>query len=97
MWYNQQVDVRKLKRAWDVFEAFAYTKHEMARGSEELEKMKAAADSGLEISDKIGYAVAGTFTRGDLVDSLFLGVNLAPRINPKLWNRVPWRFKKPNE
>ena len=91
------MDVRKLKRAWEVFDAFAYTKHEMKRATGELDKMKSAADAGLEVSDKIGYAVAGTFSRDDLIDSLFLGVNLAPRINPKLWDRVPWRFKKPNE
>lgn len=91
------MDVRKLKRAWAAFDAFAYTKHEMNRATQELDKMKAAANLGLEVSDKIGYAVDGTFNRDDLIDSLFLGVNLAPRINPKLWNRVPWRFKKPNE
>ncbi len=97
LWYNPHVDVRKLKRAWDVFDAVACTKREMNRANEELDKMKGAADYGLEISEKIGYVVGGTFTRGDLIDSLFMGVNMAPKINPKLWNRVPWRFKKPNQ
>lgn len=91
------MDVRKLKRAWDVFEAVSVAKHETRRVNEELGKMKYGADYGLDISDKLGRAIDGTFSRVDLADSVFIGVNMAPKFNPKLWNRFPWRFKKPHK
>jgi len=91
------MDVRNLKRAWKFFGAYAETKHECNRLNETLDTMKSAADQGLEVTDLLGSAVAGTFDRQDAEDSFFLGINMAPRIDPRLWDRIPWRFKKPTE
>lgn len=92
--YNASVDADDLKRAWKLFGIYAETKNECARLNEALDTMKYAADDGLAVSDKAKAAVAGEFDSGDAMDSFFLAFNIAPRVNPVLLDRIPWRFKK---
>lgn len=91
------MDVRKLKRAYDIFQAYAYTKHEMRRAEETVETLTTMADPGLDVMEKVEAVVMGTFDKSDAIDTLFLGYNIAPKINPKLRERIPWRIKFPPE
>jgi hypothetical protein len=84
--------LEKLRTALGLLEVAAMAKREGRKTNEHLTKLKRGADEGLEVMGAIGNAVQGEF---GLDDTWVLGIkafNVAPKIDPGLRRRLPWRF-----
>lgn len=84
--------LKKLRTALTLLEVAVHTKGEARKTNQHLANLKHGADQGLEVIDAIGNAVQGDF---GLDDTWVLGVhafNAAPKIDPSLRRKIPWRF-----